>query len=168
MAPAGHIVPPARGGAASPALGLDFPLFWPLTCRAPLWHNVARRPRRGILGFLSPRFSSPVAAGAFLSVFSAGGKRFSFAFSAPPKGERRKTKQNAASALGFRVVFCFVFPWQNKTTSASSRSAEVVFLFVFLRRKTKLPVVVPATLRLRKMHELSRLHPPRLVGKPAA
>ena len=67
MAPAGHIVPPARGGAASPAKGLDFPLFWPLTCRAPLWHNVTRRPRRGILGFLSPRFSSPVAADAFIS-----------------------------------------------------------------------------------------------------
>ena len=67
MAPAGHIVPPARGRAASPAKGLDFPLFWPLTFRAPLWHNVTRRPRRGILGFLSPRFSSPVAADAFIS-----------------------------------------------------------------------------------------------------
>ena len=64
MAPAGHIVPAARGGSTSAALGLDFPLFWPLTFRAPLWHNVTRRPRRGILGFLSPRFSSPVAADA--------------------------------------------------------------------------------------------------------
>ena len=64
MAPAGHIVPAARGGSTSAAQGLDFPLFWPLTCRAPLWHNVTRRPRRGILGFLSPRFSSPVAADA--------------------------------------------------------------------------------------------------------
>ena len=69
MAPAGHIVPAARGGATSAAQGLDFPLFWPLTCRAPLWHNVTRRPRRGILGFLSPRFSSPVAADAFISRF---------------------------------------------------------------------------------------------------
>ena len=69
MAPAGHIVPAARGGSTSAAQGLDYPLFWPLTCRAPLWHNVTRRPRRGILGFLSPRFSSPVAADAFISRF---------------------------------------------------------------------------------------------------
>ena len=69
MAPAGHIVPPTRGGSTSAAQGLDFPLFWPLTCRAPLWHNVTRRSRRGILGFLSPRFSSPVAVGAFISRF---------------------------------------------------------------------------------------------------
>ena len=48
---------PRRGGVARP--GLDFPLFWPLTCRAPLWHNVTRRPRRGILGFLPQGFRPP-------------------------------------------------------------------------------------------------------------
>ena len=67
MAPAGHIVPAARGGAASPAQGLDFSARGPLTSPRLLWHNVTRRPRRGILGFLSPRFSSPVAADAFIS-----------------------------------------------------------------------------------------------------
>ena len=137
MASAGHIVPPARGGSIFSARG-------PLTSQRLLWHNVTRRPRRGILGFLSPRFSSPVAADAFLSVFSGlAGSGLVLLFPRPLKGSAEKQNKNAASALGFRVVFCFVFPWQNKTTSASSRSAEVVLLFVFFAGKQNYPSSSP-------------------------
>ena len=138
MAPAGHIVPAARGGSTSAAQGLDFPFFWPLTFRAPLWHNVTRRPRRGILGFLSPRFSSPVAADAFLSVFSAGGERFSFAFSAPPKGERRKTKQKRRFRLGFSSSFLFCFPLakQNYFGLLAERGSSFAFCFSPQENKT--------------------------------
>ena len=86
----GHYGTPAGRGVFFPpppaALAVD--------CGRALWHNVPRWPRRGDFGSLFPRFSVPVAAGAFFSRFPAGGRRISFAFSAPPKGERRKTKLN--------------------------------------------------------------------------
>ena len=116
---------------------LDFPAQGPLTSPRLLWHNVARRPRRGILGFLSPRFSSPVAADAFLSVFSAGGKRFSFAFSAPPKGERRKTKQKRRFRLGFSSSFLFCFPLAKQNYFGSLAERRSSFAFCFSSRENK-------------------------------
>ena len=47
-----------------------------------------------ILGAFSQGFRSPSRPALFSPVFPAGGRRISFAFSAPPKGERRKTKLN--------------------------------------------------------------------------
>ena len=110
VASQGRSVPPARGGFAfSPKRAV-----WPLTSGLALWHNVRRRPRRVLLGLLSPRFSFPCAADFPLprpeSGFRAGGKRFSFDFSAPPKGGRKKTKQNRRFRLGFPSSFLFCFP----------------------------------------------------------
>ena len=50
---------PPGGAAFSAALAVD--------CGRALWHNVPRWPRRGDFGSLFPRFSVPVAAGAFFS-----------------------------------------------------------------------------------------------------
>ena len=68
MASQGRYVPPARGRFLFRQIGH----FWPLTSGLALWHNVRRRPRRVLLGLLSPRFSFPCAVGFF---FRSAGRR---------------------------------------------------------------------------------------------
>jgi hypothetical protein len=68
----------------------------------------------GFRGLVIGLFRLPVRS-AFSSSrlwagFRAGGKRFSFVFSAPPKGGRKKTKQNRRFRLGFPSSFLFCFP----------------------------------------------------------
>lgn len=87
VAPAGHIVPPERGGRFF-ALG-------PLTSRPSLWHNVPRRPLRLLLGFVAHRFSLPEAADFFHHPFLPF---YRFAVLRPPY---------AAARIGF--PFCGFF-----------------------------------------------------------
>ena len=68
----------------------------------------------GFRGLVIGLFRLPVRSAFFvkppLADFRAGGKRFSFDFSAPPKGGRKKTKQNLRFRLGFLSSFLFCFP----------------------------------------------------------
>ena len=118
VASQGRSVPPARGGFAfSPKRAV-----WPLTSGLALWHNVRRRPRRVLLGVLSPKVFVSLRGrlfrpAAFRPVFELAGSVLVLIFLRPLKGVAKKQNKTDASALGFRVVFCFVFPRQNKTTS---------------------------------------------------
>ena len=74
--------------------GRLFPPPWPLTVGVRCG-IMSRAGLAGvILGAFSQGFRSPSRPALFSPVFPAGGRRISFAFSAPPKGERRKTKLN--------------------------------------------------------------------------
>ena len=108
MASQGRYVPPARGGVVFRRVGR----FGPLTCCVALWHNVPRRPRGVLLGFLSPRFSFPLADDfshpSQKPIFGLAGSRFSFVFLRSLKGaQKNKTRTELPPWVFGSFLCCF-------------------------------------------------------------